>query len=72
MLRKWSVLCISKLWEDYEEAKAAGIKENAHERLCTLLTDPIPEVRAAAIYALSTLLGGSSKTILNFLTTHFL
>jgi regulator-associated protein of mTOR len=45
MLRKWLVLCMGKLWESFEEAKWAAVRESAHERLCTLLTDPVPEVR---------------------------
>jgi regulator-associated protein of mTOR len=42
------------LWENNEVAKAEAVKENAHIQLCGLLTDPIPEVRAAAVYALGT------------------
>ena len=37
--------CIARLWDDFQEAKWAGIRESAHERLCVLLTDPVPEVR---------------------------
>jgi len=61
LLRKWSVLALAKLWEGFEEAKVIGIKLNAHERLCLLLTDPVPEVRAAAVHALGTFLGGPDR-----------
>jgi regulator-associated protein of mTOR len=57
LLRQWSCLCLSKLWVDYEEAKWVGIRCLAHERLCELVLDPVAEVRAAMIYALTTFLG---------------
>eukprot|EP00339_Tiarina_fusa_P008681 CAMPEP_0117002690 /NCGR_PEP_ID=MMETSP0472-20121206/4270_1 /TAXON_ID=693140 ORGANISM="Tiarina fusus, Strain LIS" /NCGR_SAMPLE_ID=MMETSP0472 /ASSEMBLY_ACC=CAM_ASM_000603 /LENGTH=870 /DNA_ID=CAMNT_0004703111 /DNA_START=1121 /DNA_END=3733 /DNA_ORIENTATION=- len=58
-VRRWSILCVAKLWEDYNEAKWVAIRENAHEKLCSLLTDPSAEVRTAAIYALGTFIGGA-------------
>lgn len=54
LLRRWAVLCLAKLWENNETAKAKAVKADAHRQLCCLLTDPIPEVRAAAVYALGT------------------
>jgi regulator-associated protein of mTOR len=33
-----------------------GTRDNAHEKLYELLKDPVPEVRAAAVYALGTFL----------------
>jgi len=57
LLRQWACLCISQLWLDYAEAKWQGRKEDAHNKLCQLLQDPIPEVRAAALYALTTFIG---------------
>lgn len=45
MLRRWIALCIGKLWELFDEAKWVAIRENAHKKLCGLLTDPVPEVR---------------------------
>jgi regulatory associated protein of mTOR len=61
MLRRWVVFALAKLWENYEEAKWAAIREAAHEKLCILLTDPVPEVRAAAVYALGTFIGNSNN-----------
>ena len=58
-VRKWIILTIAKLWENYNDAKLVAIRENAHERLCLLLTDPVPEVRTAAIYALGNFIGGA-------------
>lgn len=57
LLRQWSCLCLSKLWVNYEEAKWAGIRCMAHERLCELVVDPVAEVRAAMLYSLSAFLG---------------
>ncbi|RKP10243.1 raptor N-terminal caspase like domain-containing protein [Thamnocephalis sphaerospora] len=57
LLRQWCCLCIGELWRGYADAKWVAIRENAHEHLFELLGDPMPEVRAAALYALGTLLG---------------
>ena len=62
LLRFWLVFCLGKLWEDFEEAKAVAIREGAHERLCALLTDSIPEVRAAAVFSIGTLIAGSQSS----------
>ena len=57
LLRQWSCLCISMLWQDFPEAKWAGIRALAHQRLCEMALDPVPEVRAAALHALTNFLG---------------
>ena len=57
LVRRWVIICLAKLWENFEEAKSIAERECAHERLCALLTDPAPEVRAASIYALGTFIG---------------
>ncbi|KAF3083901.1 hypothetical protein TWF569_010153 [Orbilia oligospora] len=57
LLRQWACLCISQLWHEYPEAKWLGYKEDAHSKLCAMLVDPVPEVRTAALYAISTLIG---------------
>ncbi|CAO3678856.1 unnamed protein product [Umbelopsis vinacea] len=62
LLRQWVCLCLSQLWMNNSEAKASAIAQNAHERLCGLLTDRVPEVRASAMYALETFLGDVNKT----------
>jgi regulator-associated protein of mTOR len=54
-LRQWSILLLSQLWKDYPEAKWQGLELQAHEKLINLLDDSVPEVRAASLYALSTL-----------------
>ena len=57
LLRQWSCLCLSMLWVNYEEAKWVGIRCMAHERLCELVVDPVAEVRAAMLHALTSFLG---------------
>lgn len=57
LLRQWSCLCLSQLWVNYPDAKWTGIRSLAHQRLCELVLDPVSEVRAAMLYALTTFLG---------------
>ena len=57
LLRQWACLCVSMLWAEYPEAKWVGIRCLAHHRLCALVIDPVPEVRTAAIKALTDFLG---------------
>ena len=57
LLRQWSCLCISILWQDYPEAKWMGINLEAHTYLTEMCFDPVPEVRAAALHALSNFIG---------------
>src|SRR6266480_2672714 len=57
LLRQWSCLCISMLWVNFPDAKWAGIRCSAHEKLCYLVVDPVAEVRAAMLHALTTFLG---------------
>ncbi|KAJ5103779.1 hypothetical protein N7532_004308 [Penicillium argentinense] len=57
LLRQWSCLCLSMLWCDFPEAKWMGIRCSAPSRLCELNFDPVPEVRAAMLHAVTTFLG---------------
>ncbi|SPQ19061.1 53f7980f-da97-45b9-b5b8-389a2ada3425 [Thermothielavioides terrestris] len=57
LLRQWSCLCISQLWQNLADAKWRGIRENAHHKLSYLIKDPCPEVRAAMAHAMTTFLG---------------
>jgi regulator-associated protein of mTOR len=57
LLRQWSCLCLSMLWLDFPEAKWMGIRCAAPQRLCDLNFDPVPEVRAAMLHALTSFLG---------------
>jgi regulator-associated protein of mTOR len=51
-LRQWLCLLIGKLIENYPEAQVQALDQNIHEKIAKLLSDKIPEVRAAAVYAL--------------------
>ena len=62
LLRQWCCLCISTLWKDFPEAKWTGTQDSTHQILCQMVLDPVPEVRAAAIHALTTFLGYSDIT----------
>ena len=57
LMRHWTALLISQLWNEYPEAKWQGIREGAPMRLVELLRDSIPEVRVAALVALTTFIG---------------
>jgi regulatory associated protein of mTOR len=57
LLRQWSCLCLSMLWYNCSDAKWMGIRCSAHIRLCDLSLDPVPEVRASMLHALTNFLG---------------
>lgn len=54
MLRRWLAICLGTFWDNYEDARWYGVRSCAHDKLYTLLEDPDPEVRAAAVFALGT------------------
>ncbi|KAG7209721.1 hypothetical protein KM043_011355 [Ampulex compressa] len=54
LLRQWLCLCLARLWHNYDKARWCGVRDIAHEKLFMLLQDPVPEVRAASVYALGT------------------
>lgn len=56
-LRQWAVLCLSMLWNDHTDAKWSGIRSGAYRDLCELVQDPVPEVRAAMLHALTSFIG---------------
>lgn len=62
LLRQWSALCLAQLWDNSNVGKARAIAKDAHGKLCCLLSDASPEVRAAMLYALGVLLGAGSGT----------
>ncbi|KAH8399810.1 hypothetical protein KR215_003199 [Drosophila sulfurigaster] len=54
LLRQWLAICLGMLWQNFEKARWSGARDLAHEKLYALLSDAIPEVRAAAVFALGT------------------
>eukprot|EP01135_Chromosphaera_perkinsii_P005237 Nk52_evm6s327 gene=Nk52_evmTU6s327 len=61
LLRQWLCLCLGKVWENFDRAKWCAVRDNAQEKICNFLTDPVPEVRAAAVYALGTFIGNTER-----------
>lgn len=57
LVRQWSCLCLGMLWHNYSDAKWMGIRCSAHLRLCDVSLDPVPEVRASMLHALTNFLG---------------
>ncbi|RKP25316.1 raptor N-terminal caspase like domain-containing protein, partial [Syncephalis pseudoplumigaleata] len=62
LLRQWCCLCLGQLWRGFPDAKWVAIRDGVHDRLLDMLEDPVPEVRAAALFALSTLVGDLDLT----------
>lgn len=44
-LRQWATICLGRTWHHHPDARWAATRDNAHDKLFTLLTDPVPEVR---------------------------
>ncbi|MQM11366.1 hypothetical protein Taro_044270 [Colocasia esculenta] len=65
LLLQWLCLCLGKLWEDFPEAQMIGLQEDAHSICAPLLSEPQPEVRAAAAFALGTLLDIGSDLVVD-------
>ncbi|KAK7395010.1 hypothetical protein VNO78_15551 [Psophocarpus tetragonolobus] len=53
---QWLCFCLGKLWEDFSEAQTIGLQEDTTTIFAPLLSEPQPEVRASAVFALGTLL----------------
>lgn len=57
LLRQFSCVCLSQLWKDFLPAKNAGLAQQAHARIRDRSHDPVPEVRAASLDALTSFVG---------------
>ncbi|KAJ3021340.1 hypothetical protein HKX48_008735 [Thoreauomyces humboldtii] len=62
LLRQWSCIGLSKVWENHADGKWVAVERKLHEHLCRMLRDPVPDVRAAALCALRTLIGDLPRT----------
>lgn len=51
LLRQWVAICLGRIWQNFEPARWCGVRDSAHEKLYTLLSDPIPEVRGHCLYS---------------------
>ncbi|XP_068119978.1 regulatory-associated protein of mTOR isoform X2 [Hyperolius riggenbachi] len=61
LLRQWVAICLGRIWQNFDAARWCGVRDSAHEKLYSLLSDPIPEVRTAAVFALGTFVGNSGE-----------
>jgi len=59
LLRQWLAICLGLIWSNYDAARWCGVRDSAPEKLTKLLTDPLPEVRASAVFALGRLIANS-------------
>ncbi|KAI0243612.1 Target of rapamycin complex 1 subunit kog1 [Massospora cicadina] len=55
-LRQWTCLMLAQLWRGFPDAKVAAFGAFYHDRLLRLVQDKVPEVRAAALFGLSSLI----------------
>ncbi|KAL9698857.1 hypothetical protein quinque_002298 [Culex quinquefasciatus] len=53
-IRQWSLLCLGCFWDDNVEGKMHADSAQAHELVLKALDDDVAEVRAAAVWAMST------------------
>ncbi|KAJ8501646.1 hypothetical protein ONZ45_g12060 [Pleurotus djamor] len=63
LLRQWAALCIAQIWCKYDEAKIYGVDRGSQDTFLQLLLDQSPEVRCAALYALSTFMGANGRRL---------
>ncbi|XP_076312288.1 regulatory associated protein of MTOR complex 1 isoform X2 [Tachypleus tridentatus] len=60
-LRQWLAICLGRTWTKYDAARWCGVRDSAHEKLYSLLNDPVPEVRAATVFALGTFINSATE-----------
>ncbi|XP_044758345.1 regulatory-associated protein of mTOR isoform X2 [Coccinella septempunctata] len=60
-LRRWLAICLGMMWDNYDKVKWICCRDRAHDKLFTLLEDPNPEVRTAAVYALGTFVNATEE-----------
>lgn len=53
LLRQWVAICLGRIWQNFDSARWCGVRDSAHEKLYSLLSDPIPEVSPAGLRAQS-------------------
>ncbi|XP_024365360.1 regulatory-associated protein of TOR 1 isoform X3 [Physcomitrium patens] len=61
LLLQWLCLCLGKLWDGASNGVAMALDDDAPAILGKVLSEPQPEVRAAAAYALGTLIKVGSE-----------
>ena len=62
LLRQWTLICFASFWENNGQVKKVIYEDGIHQHIVSCLSDPIPEVRASALYAIGSLFGDLEKT----------
>lgn len=57
---KWLLICLGNVWENNEKVRWRATRQATHEKLYLFLDDPVPEVRAAAVFALGTFINSAT------------
>ncbi|KAJ3141018.1 hypothetical protein HDU90_007041 [Geranomyces variabilis] len=57
LLRQWACIALGACWDAYPDGKWAAVEHQMHEKMCRMIRDPVPDVRAAALGALRSLIG---------------
>ncbi|CAB3409168.1 unnamed protein product [Caenorhabditis bovis] len=60
LLKLWLLIGMGRLWSDYDDARWQAIRLVSYDQVIKELEDVSPEVRAAAVFALGSLLKNSS------------
>ncbi|XP_066914633.1 regulatory-associated protein of mTOR-like [Clytia hemisphaerica] len=61
LLRQWLALCLGLIWTQCDAARWCAIRDSAQDKIAKLLTDNLPEVRAAAVFALGRLISNTGN-----------
>ncbi|TKR72947.1 hypothetical protein L596_020326 [Steinernema carpocapsae] len=61
MLRLWILVGLGRLWVEFNDARWHAVRSVAYERVMEFLDDPVPEVRAAAVFSLGCLVRNRSQ-----------
>uniref|UniRef100_A0A0N4ZSL6 WD_REPEATS_REGION domain-containing protein n=1 Tax=Parastrongyloides trichosuri TaxID=131310 RepID=A0A0N4ZSL6_PARTI len=60
ILKLWLLISLGRLWADYNEARWQAIRAVGYDKVMDFLDDDMPEIRAAAIFALGCLIKNKS------------
>jgi hypothetical protein len=61
-LRLWLCVCMHRLWNNFDQARASAHRDNVVDKLSAPLRDQSADVRAAAVCALRSLLGSADRS----------
>lgn len=60
MLCVWLLIGLGKLWNNFDKARWQAVRITSYIDIANFLTDDVPEVRAAAVFALGQLMRNKS------------